>query len=108
MRELDVHAVIVTPADGASLSPGQHTIEGWAWSHWPVRTVEVSADGGATWTEAQLAPRGSDHQWQAFKCVWDADASGRYELRARATDARARTQPTTGRNRIHTVSVVVA
>jgi sulfane dehydrogenase subunit SoxC len=107
VRELDVHAVIVAPADGATLPPGRHTIAGWAWSVWPVSTVEVSVDGGATWRPADIAPRGPDHQWQPFTYAWDAGAPGRYEVRARATDARARTQPGSGRNRIHSVSVVL-
>lgn len=107
VRELDVHAVIVTPADGATLAPGRHAISGWAWGAWPVRTVEVSADGGATWQPARVSPRGGDHQWQAFTWSWDA-VPGRYELHARATDERGRTQPATGRNRIHTLGVVVA
>src|SRR5262249_20333097 len=73
VRELDVHAVIVAPRDGATLSPGRHAIEGWAWSHEPVRVVEVSSDGGATWAGATLAPRGPDHQWQAFGRDWDVN-----------------------------------
>jgi len=107
VRELDVHAVIVAPADGATLPAGRHAVTGWTWSAWPVRAVEVSVDGGAAWRPAEVAPRGADHQWQAFTCPWDAAVPGRYEVRVRATDARARTQPATGRNRIHTVSVVL-
>jgi DMSO/TMAO reductase YedYZ molybdopterin-dependent catalytic subunit len=107
VRELDVHAVIVAPADGATLPRGPQVIEGWAWSHEPVRAVEVSLDAGATWTEARLAPRGPDHQWQAFTLAWDASVPGRHELQARATDVEARTQPAAGRNRIHSVKVVV-
>ncbi len=108
VRELDVHAVLVSPADGATLAPGRHTISGWAWSAWPVRAVDVSTDGAATWRPARVVPRGADHQWQAFACEWDAAAPGRYELHARATDERGRAQPTAGRNRIHSINVAVA
>jgi sulfane dehydrogenase subunit SoxC len=108
VRELDVHAVIVTPADGAKLAAGRHAIDGWAWSAWPVRAVVVSTDGGATWQPAHVEPRGADHQWQAFTYAWAVAAPGRYELHARATDERGRTQPATGRNRIHAIGVVVA
>jgi DMSO/TMAO reductase YedYZ molybdopterin-dependent catalytic subunit len=107
VRELDVHAVIVTPADGAKLAAGRHTIAGWAWSAWPVGAVEISTDGGASWRPARVVPRGADHQWQAFTCVWDAPGAGRYELQARATDERGRTQPATGRNRIHAIGVTL-
>jgi len=108
VRELDVHAVIVSPAEGAVLESGRHAIEGWAWSAWPVSTVEVSADAGATWRPARVARRGDDHQWQAFTCLWDAAAPGKHELRVRATDERGRTQPEAGRNRVHIVSVGVS
>jgi len=107
VRELDVHAVIVQPADGTRLTRGRHAIKGWAWSHWPVRAVAVSTDGAATWQAASVAPRGADHQWQAFTYAWDVDAPGRYEVQARATDERGRVQPAAGRNRIHTISVSV-
>jgi sulfane dehydrogenase subunit SoxC len=108
VRELDVHAVMVSPADGATLAPGRHTITGWAWSAWPVRTVDVSTDGGATWRPARVVPRGADHQWQAFACEWDAAAPGRYQLHVRAADERERVQPSAGRNRIHSINVAVA
>ena len=106
VRELDVHAVIVTPTDDAKLAAGPHTIGGWTWSHWPVRTVEVSTDGGVTWRAAHVWPRGRDYQWQSFTCDWDA-TPGRHAVHVRATDERGRVQPAAGRNRIHTIDVVV-
>ena len=78
-----------------------------AWSAWPVRAVDVSTDGGATWEPARVAPRGGDHQWQAFSYAWDAAAPGRYAVHARATDEHGRRQPPTGRNRVHTIDVTV-
>ena len=106
VRELDVHAVIVTPAEGAELGRGEHVIQGWAWSAWPVRAVEVSVDAGATWHEARVTPRGPDHQWQKFTSSWEPEP-GHYVLQVRATDEKGRTQPSTGRNRIHTINVAV-
>ena len=107
VRELDVHAVIVAPSDGARLPLGARTISGWAWSHWPVTAVDVSIDAGTSWQPARVAARGSDHQWQAFTCAWDAARAGSYELHARAIDSQERMQPAAGRNRIHTIHVVV-
>ena len=107
VRELDVHAVIVTPSDGARLPRGVRTIGGWAWSRWPVTAVDVSTDAGASWQSARVAPRGADHQWQAFAHVWDVEHPGAYELKARAVDSQKRVQPAAGRNRVHTIQVVV-
>lgn len=107
VRDLDVHAVIVSPEDGAALAPGERAITGWAWSAWAVVQVEVSADGGATWRPAAVAGRTETHDWQRFAARWTPPGPGRYALAARATDARGRVQPAAGRNGIHTVTVTV-
>ncbi|HXG03788.1 MAG TPA: molybdopterin-dependent oxidoreductase [Candidatus Binatia bacterium] len=107
VRELDVHAVIVRPADGSVLSREPQVVRGWAWGAWPVTRVEVSVDGGGLWHAAHLDERDPEHAWQAFAFEWTPDRPGPYELRCRATDAHGRVQPPTGRNRIHAVTVTV-
>jgi DMSO/TMAO reductase YedYZ molybdopterin-dependent catalytic subunit len=107
VRDLDVHSVIVAPGDAASLCPGPQLVTGWAWGAWPVARVEISVDGGASWSEAHVAERGANHVWQKFTFEWRPARPGRYELRCRATDTRGRVQPPTGRNRIHVVAVTV-
>jgi DMSO/TMAO reductase YedYZ molybdopterin-dependent catalytic subunit len=108
VRELDVHAVIVAPAEGSALALGQHTIKGWAWSAWEVRAVDVSTDGGVSWQAAELGARPVGHEWQPFALVWKAEVPGRRELQVRATDAQERVQPRAGRNRIHSINVTVS
>lgn len=108
VRELDVHSVIVAPADGATLGVGRHVVSGWAWSAWAVARVEVSTDGETSWAPAQLTPRGATPTWQGFTFAWTVERPGTYELRCRATDHRGRGQPPAGRNRIHAVAVTVA
>ncbi|MFI7357698.1 sulfite oxidase [Streptomyces avidinii] len=74
--------------------PGPVPLEGRAWSgHGAVARVEVSADGGRSWTRAEVAPP-QPHRWawQAWSCVWRA-APGRHTLTVRATDTEGRTQP---------------
>lgn len=107
VRDLDVHAVIVAPADGAEVACGPYEISGWAWSACEVSRVELSADGGATWHDATLDSRGLTPAWQRFSMSWTFEGRGRHELHCRATDGRGRTQPSQGRNRIHTVAVTV-
>ena len=107
VRDLDVQAVIVTPADGAQLVCGSSEVSGWAWSARAVSRVEVTADGGTTWRDATLDPRGPTPTWQRFATQWTFERSGRYELGSRATDCDGRTQPPAGRNRIHTITVAV-
>jgi DMSO/TMAO reductase YedYZ molybdopterin-dependent catalytic subunit len=74
---------------------GPVTLTGRAWSgRAPVTGVEVSTDGGATWTAADLAPAdpAHPHAWRAWTCTWDA-APGPHELVVRAADAEG-PQPT--------------
>jgi len=107
VRDLDVHAVIVSPTDGAQLPRGAHEISGRAWSAGAVARVELSIDGGTTWRDAKLEPRGPTPAWQRFAVAWTFERSGRHELSCRATDSAGRIQPPVGRNRIHTIAVTV-
>ncbi len=75
------------------VDPGTHVIEGRAWSGWgPVERVEVSANGGATWSDATLGDPVSEFAWRGWAWSWDAEP-GEHELRVRATDSTGRTQP---------------
>jgi len=107
VRALDVHSVIVAPAEGDALGPGPHAVRGWAWSAGTVARVEVSVDGGGAWEDARVAPPVSAYAWQSFRYEWMPQGTGRHVLACRATDARGRVQSPTGRNRIHTITVTV-
>lgn len=74
--------------------PGTVTLEGRAWSgRAAVTRVEVSADAGRTWQEAELEPEGGHRwAWRRWQHSWAA-APGEYVLSARATDADGHTQP---------------
>ncbi|MEV4418276.1 sulfite oxidase [Catellatospora sp. NPDC049609] len=74
--------------------PGPVLLEGRAWSgRAPVESVEVSLDGGETWTPAELAADGGHRwAWRRFTYAWDA-VPGRHLLTARATDAEGGVQP---------------
>ncbi len=76
------------------VEPGPCRLEGRAWSGWaPVERVEVSADGGRSWGEAELdAPLGP-RAWRGWSFVWEPDAPGEHELCSRATDAAGNVQP---------------
>lgn len=73
---------------------GPVVLSGRAWSGWgPVERVEVSTDDGATWAEAELETDHGAYAWRGFRAAWKA-MPGRASLRARATDATGRVQPT--------------
>lgn len=97
------------------LRPGATTLQGRAWSGYgPIAHVEVSTDGGGTWTTAALAPQPDRYDWVAWTHPWRA-TPGIHELACRATDAEGNTQPDEGEwnlggyacNAVHTVTATV-
>jgi len=74
------------------MRPGTVLLEGRAWSGWaPVERVDVSSDGGRTWTEADLDEAPGEWAWRRFTFGWEA-TPGVHSLRARAHDATGRVQ----------------
>ncbi len=49
--------------------------------------VEVSTDGGRTWSDATLTPPLSDQSWVFWTWTWQPESRGVYTLVARATDS---------------------
>ena len=82
------------PARNRFLDPGPCELTGRAWSGWGhVTRVEVSVDGGDTWSDAKLGPRpSSTTSWRAWSLDWDA-TPGEHELLVRATDEAGNVQP---------------
>ena len=101
-------SVIVSPELDAVLEVGRPVvIRGRAWSFRGIAAVEVSTDGGARFTRADLAPR-AGWGWQAFSLVWRPAGRGEVKIAARAIEAGGAAQPAEGaRNAMHRVGVVV-
>jgi DMSO/TMAO reductase YedYZ molybdopterin-dependent catalytic subunit len=75
------------------VTAGDHELTGRAWSgQAAVTAVEVSADGGATWTVADLAEPPGPWAWRRWRYTWHAEPGG-HELVVRATDATGDVQP---------------
>ncbi len=55
-----------------TVAAGPVRLTGRAWGAAPVARVEVSCDGGASWSPAQLAPpeRQGRYAWQLFEFDW--------------------------------------
>lgn len=101
-------SVIVAPADGTAVSRGSTVrIWGWAWSSQPLAVVEITLDGGRTWSEASIQP-GGRWSWRRFDLMWTPQEPGRVVISARATVCDGATQPAGGfRNAVHEVTVAV-
>jgi hypothetical protein len=76
------------------LTEGPCVLRGRAWSGWgPVERVEVSTDGGRTWSAATLEEPVSEFAWRGWWHRWDPPGPGDYELSSRAIDAAGNEQP---------------
>ncbi|MFD4231904.1 sulfite oxidase [Streptomyces sp. NPDC058545] len=72
----------------------RHVLTGRSWSGGaPVRTVEVSTDGGARWRRARLRDEPRSGSWVRWSADWLPKERGPAVLMARATDRTGRTQP---------------
>jgi DMSO/TMAO reductase YedYZ molybdopterin-dependent catalytic subunit len=115
VQEMGPKSVITSHEPDGSAPAGSQKIFGFAWSGWGgVRMVEVSTDGGESWSEATITQEAGPYSWVRFEYDWDASA-GEVTLVSRATDNRALTQPLTvpwnakgyGMNAIYEIPVTV-
>jgi sulfane dehydrogenase subunit SoxC len=91
---MDVKSVITRPSHGMTLSgAGLHQISGIAWSgNGTIRKVEVSTDGGRTWTDAPLVAPVLPRALTRFRLAWTWDGAATV-LKSRATDDTGALQP---------------
>jgi len=94
---------------------GKVVLTGRAWAgNLQVARVEVSIDGGRTWSDGELGEQGASFAWRAWSFEWQA-RPGKQVLCVRATDAEGNVQPTDqpwnyrgmGNNMIQRVDVIV-
>ncbi|KAF4441135.1 sulfite oxidase s [Fusarium acutatum] len=104
--EVEVNSMITQPANSAVIPAGLVCVEGWAWSHDGVALVEISKDGGQSWTQGTVDTK-EDQAWQKFTAVVELESSA-WKLIARATSKSRMKQPWTGRrNHVHSITVNV-
>ena len=94
---------------------GVERLAGKAWAgRLSVSRVEVSIDGGSTWSETQLGEAMWQHAWRSWTYVWNANP-GSHVLCVRASAADGNMQPIDqqwnfggyGNNGVQRVPVVV-
>jgi DMSO/TMAO reductase YedYZ molybdopterin-dependent catalytic subunit len=116
VSRMRVRAVIARPADGATIPRGRVAIAGSAWSgDGAIARVELSLDGGASWSDAQLGLPLSPHASAPWQAEVPVDDVGAVEILARATDAAGNRQPLEapwnrlgyGNNAVHAVRLTV-
>jgi len=92
---MDVKSIITAPAYPTVLpGPGWYEIAGIAWSgRGRIRRVEISTDGGTTWSVARLEEPVMPKCHTRFRHGWQWDGAETM-LMSRATDESGATQPT--------------
>ena len=85
---------VVTPADGDTVPTGPLEVRGYAFAGGEryVARVDVSLDGGATWSQAELLEDLGPWAWRHWRIQLDL-APGDHEIIVRAWDSSAATQP---------------
>lgn len=93
---MQAKSLITSPSIGMTLpdNPGIYQVTGLAWSgNGKISKVDVSADGGKTWVEAELQAPILDKAFTRFSLPWQWQ--GQYAvLESRATDETGYQQPT--------------
>src|SRR5215475_16080630 len=91
---MEVKSIITHPSPGLALKgAGFYEISGLAWSgNGRIRQVEVSADGGASWTPAALQEPILPKALTRFRAAWEWNG-GPAVLQSRATDDAGMVQP---------------
>lgn len=93
---MQTKSLITSPSVGMTLpdNPGIYQVTGLAWSgNGKISKVDVSADGGKTWVEAELQAPILDKAFTRFSLPWQWQ--GQYAvLQSRATDETGYQQPT--------------
>jgi DMSO/TMAO reductase YedYZ molybdopterin-dependent catalytic subunit len=80
-------ARIDSPSDGAVIKLGPLALSGVAFAGTRgISKVEVSTDGGATWTSAPFRAPLSTLTWVLWTTDWTPTTEGAYRIMARATD----------------------
>jgi sulfite oxidase len=89
-----LNADVLTPADGETVAAGAVEVRGYAFAGGErhVARVDVSLDGGASWSQADLLDDLGRWAWRHWRITVQL-APGEHELVVRAWDSSAATQP---------------
>ena len=88
ITEIVVNSLITNPADGARVKAGRKTaISGIAWDGgYGIRSVEISADNGKSWTEASLGEDPGKFAFRPWSYEYIPKRRGKLLLAARAAN----------------------
>ena len=93
ITEIVVNSIITSPTNGEKVKAGPLTVRGIAWDGgYGIRDVEVSADGGKTWSAAALGSDLGRFSFREWSFTVPAAKAGKLSLMARANNNAGQTQ----------------
>jgi sulfite oxidase len=89
-----LNSAILSPANGDTVTAGPVTARGYAFAGGErhIARVDVSTDGGDSWSEARLLDDLGRWAWRQWEATLEL-AAGEHEILVRAWDSSAATQP---------------
>lgn len=91
---MPVKSYITGHSDGDKIPLAATTLRGMAWAgEEHVTNVDISTDGGSTWTAATLSKESLSYTWRLWTAQWRPTQPGYYTVMSRATDSAGRVQP---------------
>ncbi len=101
INRMSVHSIFVKPEPGEQLRAGKrYQLAGLANDgDSGIKRVEVSKDGGQSWSDAALGPDLGKYSWRRWQADWTPAAKGTYKFMVRATSNSGETQVTSQWNR---------
>ena len=98
---MTTRSLIIKPEDGQQVAKSNAVeVQGVAFDDGSgIEKVEVSTDGGKTWTPAKLDPDLGNYSWRRWRFQWTPGTAGKTRIMARATNAKGMTQETEQWNR---------
>ncbi len=96
IQSMPVKSLITSPQSGVELPADTRTLavrgHAWAGDNF-VSRVDVTADFGKTWVQAELGAPVNPYAWQTWNAEIPVPGRGYYEVWARATDSEGNEQP---------------
>ena len=92
--KMNVKSIVTSPLPGEIVPTSGYQLAGAAWSgEEEVVKVEISTDGGFTWSLVDILRPRSGYSWYRWEHHWQPPGPGRYTLMSRATNDQGETQP---------------
>jgi len=91
---ISIKSEIIRPKSGATIGVGATRIFGVAWAgEEAIDRVEISADSGRSWSNAELLGMRARYSWTLWEYIWEASEPGPCTLLARAVSTSGGVQP---------------